>query len=541
MKKNEIPLELYSQIVKGQPKQKVVTRRGLNAITYTRVSTKEQADNNLSLLTQRKFCDLFAEREGIVVKEYFGGTYESAQSDERKEFKRMMDYVRKSKEKISYIIVYSVDRFSRSGENAIYIASQLKQNGVQIFSVTQPTDTSTPNGSFQQNLFFLFSQYENDQRREKCMTGTKEMLLRGEWPTQAPIGYDHIRVNGQRKIVANEKGKLIRKAFLWKANEGLTIEEIVKRLAEQGLKLYHQSVSKILRNPFYCGLMAHNLLDGELLEGNHEKIISKEIFVKANNELAKSTSGFKWDKEMDEKVPLKKFVRCANCGSPMRGYIVKKKKIYYYKCNNKCNCNKSAKALNEGWANFLTSFGFDEKYFAVIKDEVVVRLEELAKERFERCDQIENELKELDKKIERLDERYIMIEDITKPQYDKFISKYKEEKELLEQQLSKTPIKKSNLAKCAEAACQIASNFHNLWVSSKAEMKKRLQFLLFPEGIFYDKKNDECRTGRMNTVFTVIRSILEKYNNIKKGEIQHCLNFAPLVARTGVEPVTSGL
>ena len=144
---------------------------------------------------------------------YFGGTYESAKTDERKEFNNMLSYVRKIKEKISYIIVYSVDRFSRSGANAIYIAEQLKKQGIIVYSVTQPTDASTASGSLQQNIQFIFSEYENQQRREKCMAGVKEMLLSGEWCTAPPLGYDIVKSGGQRRIVVNSKGKLFRKAF----------------------------------------------------------------------------------------------------------------------------------------------------------------------------------------------------------------------------------------------------------------------------------------------------------------------------------------
>ncbi|MGB3946347.1 MAG: recombinase family protein, partial [Bacteroidia bacterium] len=56
-----------------------------NCVIYTRVSTKEQADNNLSLETQRKACDQFAIKNDLLVKGYFSGTYESAKNDERKE------------------------------------------------------------------------------------------------------------------------------------------------------------------------------------------------------------------------------------------------------------------------------------------------------------------------------------------------------------------------------------------------------------------------------------------------------------------------
>ena len=81
-----------------------------NAIIYTRVSTKEQADTNTSLETQKKYCENYAKANGLRVVGYFGGTYESAKSDERKEFKRMLKYVRQSGS-VGYIIVYSYDRF----------------------------------------------------------------------------------------------------------------------------------------------------------------------------------------------------------------------------------------------------------------------------------------------------------------------------------------------------------------------------------------------------------------------------------------------
>src|SRR4029453_383267 len=88
-----------------------------NCVIYTRVSTKEQADNNMSLETQKKACEQYAAKQGYRTLGYFGGTYESAKTDERKQFNAMLSFVKKSKEKIAHIIVYSVDRFSRSGEN----------------------------------------------------------------------------------------------------------------------------------------------------------------------------------------------------------------------------------------------------------------------------------------------------------------------------------------------------------------------------------------------------------------------------------------
>lgn len=259
-------LILFEQFARGK---KTVAVRSSNCVIYTRVSTKEQADNNMSLETQKRACEQFALKQGYNILGYFGGTYESAKTDERKAFNNMLTYAKRVNEKVSYIIVYSVDRFSRSGANAIYITEQLKRVGITVQSVTQPTDATTASGSLQQNIQFIFSEYDNQLRREKCMAGVKDALLRGEWVSKPPIGYSTIKEAGKRKIVVNQTGKQLRKAFHWKANEKISNEEARKRLLALGVSMNDKRVSDLFRNPFYCGLLVHNSLEGTILEGVH--------------------------------------------------------------------------------------------------------------------------------------------------------------------------------------------------------------------------------------------------------------------------------
>jgi site-specific DNA recombinase len=330
------------QFAKGKKGGRALTG---NCVIYTRVSSKEQ-EEGYSLETQNRDCIAFAQKNTYNILGHFGGTYESAKTDERKEFNRMLQFIKRSKEKISYIIVYSIDRFSRSGANGIYIKEQLKGEDIFILSVTQPVDATTSNGDFQQNIQMLFSHYDNQQRREKCMGGIRSALQEGQWVTKPPLGYDTIIVNKKREIVVNEKGKLLRKAFLWKA-DGLTIEQIREKLKAMGLDIYHQKLSQVFRNPFYCGLMAHSMLEGQLKEGKHEKLISQELFLKVNDLLKANAQGYKIKSENDD-VPLKNLLKCANCGGSMPGYIVKKKNIWYYKCRVKGCCNnKSAKQVHD--------------------------------------------------------------------------------------------------------------------------------------------------------------------------------------------------
>ena len=146
--------KLFQAFAKG----KAIVDKGAasrNAVIYTRVSSKEQADTNQSLETQKKYCLQYALKNDYNILGFFGGTYESAKTDERNEFNRMIKFVKNQKEGISHILVYSLDRFSRTGDNAIWLSRQLRDLGILIMSVTQPIDTKNPAGVLQQNILFL--------------------------------------------------------------------------------------------------------------------------------------------------------------------------------------------------------------------------------------------------------------------------------------------------------------------------------------------------------------------------------------------------
>jgi site-specific DNA recombinase len=109
-------IDVFKTFGKGE---KTEVLRGINAVIYTRVSSKDQVEN-LSLSTQRKACLHYAQKHGHNVLQIFGGTNESAQTDERKEFTLMINFVKKSREKVSFILVASLERFSRN-DNAIWL------------------------------------------------------------------------------------------------------------------------------------------------------------------------------------------------------------------------------------------------------------------------------------------------------------------------------------------------------------------------------------------------------------------------------------
>ena len=532
--KQKKELSLFSQFAKGIQAQQVVNN---NCVIYTRVSTKEQADNNMSLATQRKVCEQYAARVGMQINGYFGGTYESAKTDERQEFNKMLNFVNKSKEKIGYIIVYRVDRFSRSGTNAMYIADQLKKKGIVVYAVTQPTDASTVSGRLQQNIQFIFSEYDNQLRRKKCMDGIKDKLLEGVWCARAPMGYDVIKRGDKKEYQINKVGKLIGKAFHWKG-EGASNEEVLARLASHGVQLTKQRISCILRNPFYCGLIVHNALEGRVIEGCQEKIVSQELFLKVNGILAKHHQGYTVTSENDI-IPLKRFLKCDECGSYLRGYKAYKNQKYYYKCNTPgCRCNKRADILHEWFKGIISTLTIDinDDYRHLIKLQMIATYNQLTEADREKETTLQNQLKELDKKIHRLRERYA-IEEIDKEMYEEFGTKFLNERNEIAKQLAELENNVSNPEKSADAAIDYASNLATAWDLGGYKEKQQIQSMLFPEGMSYNRKNDECRTPRINEVFLQIAEQAHELTKNKNGNNTFVSLPSFFVPRTGVEPV----
>ena len=378
------------------------------AIVYTRVSSKEQADKNLSLDFQKRIIDEYAVRNSFAVLEYFGGTYESAKTDGRKEFSRMLEFIKKNKGKVSHILVYTLDRFSRTGGAAIKIAQDLREkHGVSVFAVTQPTDTSNASGVFQQNIHLLFSEFDNQLRKQRAVAGMKEKFERGIWCLKPPMGYDIVRTNGTRKLVVNSIGKNIKKAFIWKS-EGMKNDEIVFRLKALGVEMYKQKLSTLLGNPFYCGIIVTKMLDGRFVEGQHEKMISQEIFLKVNQ--VRETLGGKFgvihSKESNE-LPLKVFMKCDDCGQGYTGYIVKTKKLWYYKCRTKgCCANKNANKVNQAFQNYICNYRIEPNLIKPLIFEMKHQFESLSENALDEMKTLKANLNEVQKKIDNLEEDY---------------------------------------------------------------------------------------------------------------------------------------
>src|SRR6185437_4998183 len=508
-----------------------------NVVIYTRVSTKEQADNNMSLETQRKAIEEYAQKRGLKIIAVFGGTYESAKTDGRKEFKRMLDFIKGCKGQVSQILVYSLDRFSRTGGGAIKLVSDLREKqGIEVFAITQPTDTANPSGRLHQSIQFLFSEFDNQQRRQRVITGMTEKFKQGYWVVRPPQGYDIISVNGQKSIVVNEEGKKIKKAFEWKA-AGMKNEEIIARLNKMGVNMYKQQLHKILVNPFYSGLIAHGMLNGEVVEGKHEPMISRELFLKVNNIISESTSFGVPHKMENDNLPLKVFLKCSECGEPLTGYYMKKKKLYYYKCRTKgCKFHKNAKQLNDEFTEYLSKYTLKQKMMKLYRFHLEHILYDSSKDNMEIEKVLKQKLAEIDRKIFNIGEEHYALREMSKENFEKYQKKYDEERRKILNDLAKISNPISDFAEAISKISETTLKAFKIWADGGATVKEKAQKLIFPEGLVYNRKKGAFLTTEINPYFELI-PLLEKVSGGNgKGTTPFLKKQFLLAEREGFEP-----
>ena len=522
----------------SKKKRTLVRANNNDAIIYTRVSDASQA-NNYSLETQLKECTAFAEKNNLNIVDTFGGKVESAASDkERKEFQEMLTAA-KSK-KVRYILVYSVDRFSRTGDGAIWISSQLRKKGIYLQSVLSPVDASSSSGVFMQNMQLLMSQYDNDQRREKTVAGMRERLKKGLWIGHAPFGYKYeYNSDGTKKIVADQNtAAFVIQAFKWKANDtSLSITQIRAMLRGIGCntnRITYKRLHYILTNPFYAGYVRSSIIEGELIKGVHNAIITPELFAAANDKKSRFVNST-WSKE-NENLPLRSFIRCEHCGTHYTGYLVNKKNLYYYRCNKRgCKRNMSANVMHESFKSILHHFVLPEKYVEAFRYVVRSLVADTEKENKQTLELTAKNLEEAKRKLDTIEERFATGE-IDRAIYQKFAPGYRLQVDQLTEEQHKLTYAVSNLEKQLNKYIEFSRNLLNIWNNGNYQAKTKLQSFLFPNEIRFCNEKRMYLTDFINPLFLEIASINGGCKQIKTEYFTFDSEISRSVPRAGLEP-----
>jgi site-specific DNA recombinase len=317
----------------------------------------------------------------------------------------------------------------------------------------------------------MFSQFDNELRRDKTITAMTELLRKGYWLWNPPRGYKNVNKHHKAvdwKIEITEEGKLLKKAFQWKVKGKYSTAQISKKLALLGMNINEKRLLVIFKNPFYCGILVGKLIPGEVIEGRHPKIVSHEDFLKIN---AVQSNHPKRHVHGSVELPLKQFATCDVCAGPLTGYEVKAKGLFYYKCKTEgCPCSKSAKSLHQMFQEELVSLEVKTSFHDIIREVMIHAYDSSTHEIRENETQVKKQISESKNKLLALEERFALGE-IDKELYLKFAKKYTDEVVQFEQEILNPGLSSSNLQKAINKALLLSQNLSEIWVSGDLEQK----------------------------------------------------------------------
>lgn len=265
--------------------------RKLRCALYTRKSSEEGLDQDFtSLDAQREACAAYVltqRHEGWmpVSTRYDDGGYSDGTLN-RPALQTLLADIDAGT--IDLIVVYKIDRLTRSLSDFAKIVERLDARSASFVSVTQSFNTTTSMGRLTLNVLLSFAQFERELTGERIRDKIGALKKKGMWMGGfVPIGYDAI----DRQLKVNpEEAKIVRHIFdLYRTHQN--IADIQRTLAAEGLRSKQRPQAKgrgkggatyssgalhsVLRNPLYGGRVRHK---GTTYPGQHEAIVSDALW-----------------------------------------------------------------------------------------------------------------------------------------------------------------------------------------------------------------------------------------------------------------------
>ena len=278
------------------------------ACGYVRVSTDAQAEEGYSIDAQIEYIKnqaaLVEPRPGKL-KLYVDGGF-SGSNINRPAMKKLIEDAQG--EKVTHVIVYKLDRLSRSQKDTLYLIEDVfNLHNISFVSIKESLDTSSPLGRLMIGILSAFAQLERENIRERTRMGMLERVKKGFWPGggRIPFGYDY---NAEQGVLVPNKDagtvRLIYDLYL----QGYAIYRIAQMV---GLK-YERLAHQILNRKSNCGYIVYN---GVEYKGRHEPLIDEKIYERAMQLQRERSANHV---PSSSQYLLSGLIRCGRCGAKVR-------------------------------------------------------------------------------------------------------------------------------------------------------------------------------------------------------------------------------
>ena len=382
------------------PMQDTDTSSLLTAVTYQRVSTKEQAtkggrDEGFSIPAQRQANTRKAEELGARIVAEFVDAGESARSADRPDLQRMLEYI--ATHQVAYCIVHKVDRLARNRVDDVEIHRRLVEAGVTLVSATENID-ETPSGMLLHGIMSSIAEFYSKNLANEVVKGLTQKVTTGGTPMRAPIGYLNVRKRDEKGReyrtveIDPERGPMIRWVFEQYATGDRTVVELLDDVTTRGLRtlptpsrppkpVARSGFFTMLRNPYYIGIVRYK---GAEHPGTHEPLVDVEVWERVQRLLDSRKLASERRRTHDHY--LKGSLFCGTCGSRMQLDFPANSqgvRYAYYVCSGRASKRKNCtrRAVPVGIAEQLVAdcyrdISITEEQYAALAAQVEVAFDE---------------------------------------------------------------------------------------------------------------------------------------------------------------------
>lgn len=331
-------------------------KKQIRCAIYTRKSTDEGLDRDFnSLNAQREAAEAYItsqRHEGwqCLPAMYDDGGFSGGNTN-RPALQKLMQDIEDGK--IDCVVVYKVDRLSRSLMDFAKLMDIFEQKHISFVSVTQQFSTTNSMGRLTLNILLSFAQFEREIITERVRDKVRAAKRKGKWIGGCPVlGYD-VAPEGRRLIVNEVEAEQVRTIFGLYLDYGGVLP-LVRELKARGWNnkqwvtkkgkvmggnmLSKERIYEILNNHLYLGEVA---FEGEVYAGEHEAIVDRKLWDAVHASLEQnrrkpSGDGGRKTREGKYFALLKGLLHCENCEQPMIPTYTKKtdgKRYRYYVCS----------------------------------------------------------------------------------------------------------------------------------------------------------------------------------------------------------------
>ena len=300
---------------------------------YTRKSSEEGLDMEFnSLEAQREACEAYvasqkAEGWAAIRERYDDGGF-SGGTLERPGLKQLLVDIEAGL--IDVIVVYKIDRLSRSLMDFAKLVEVFDRNNVTFVSVTQSFNTTTSMGRLTLNILLSFAQFEREVIGERIRDKFAASRKRGMWMGGfVPMGYD---VKDRKLVINGTEAKMVCMIFerfvaLGSASTLARALQSERVLNKRGKRIDKGFIYKLINNRVYLGEAVHK---GTSYPGEHDAIVTRELWDAVHAILKESPRKRRAENRSQSEALLKGIIFAANGTAMTPTYTRKGERLYHY-------------------------------------------------------------------------------------------------------------------------------------------------------------------------------------------------------------------